>query len=149
MKRSIKSASGVTLLEIMLVLAIAAMIIVMSIRYYQNATNSQNANAIVEQIQNITAAADNLAIGANSYSKLTTSSLGTLVGTNNMKTPYNTPITLSGPTPTSYTVTVGTMPTAVCTSVASKLAANSKYSGGGSTPTCSGNTVTYTYDSTK
>jgi len=40
--------SGVTLLEIMLVLAVAAMVIVMSIRYYRNATNSQNSNVIIQ-----------------------------------------------------------------------------------------------------
>ena len=52
MMRSRKS-SGATLLEVMLVLAVAAMVIVMSIRYYKNAQNSQNVNAILAQIQAI------------------------------------------------------------------------------------------------
>ncbi len=42
------SVLGVTLLEIMLVLAIAAMVVVMSIRYYQAARASQQANDVLE-----------------------------------------------------------------------------------------------------
>ena len=51
MKRTIKSIYGATLLEIMLVLAIAAMIIVMSVRYYQSAQMSSQANAFVAQVR--------------------------------------------------------------------------------------------------
>ena len=76
MKRSLSSILGVTLLEIMLVLAIAAMIIVMSIRYYQSANASSQANALMQQIQAITAAADNIAQGAGGvYSTISTTTL--------------------------------------------------------------------------
>ena len=67
MKCFSKKNQGVTLLEVLLVLAIAAMIIVMSIRYYQSASTSQQVNMTMEEIQAITAAADNLAIGSGSY----------------------------------------------------------------------------------
>ena len=74
MKRFAKSMLGVTLLEIMLVLAIAAMIIVMSVRYYQSASASQQVNAVLQQIQGITAAADGLAQATGSYSAANVSS---------------------------------------------------------------------------
>ncbi len=146
MKRSVKLMLGVTLLEIMLVLAIAAMIIVMSIRYYQNASNAQNTNLILEEIQNLTAAADSLSQGTGSYSAVTTSAVTTVAGSANMKTPYNQSITLSDQGKTVYTVTVGAMPAAVCASLAAKLKANAKYT----SPSCSTSGVlTYTYDVTK
>lgn len=146
MRQSLKSALGVTLLEIMLVLAIAAMVIVMSIRYYQNATNSQNANLVLEQIQNIAAAADNLAIGTSSYSAITTSSLTSVVGASNMKTPYGQSITFTSGgagSPTTYSVSIPGLPTAVCQSVYVKLKANTKYQNSA----CASGTVSYTYNS--
>jgi type II secretory pathway pseudopilin PulG len=143
MKRLLKSTIGVTLLEIMLVLAIASMVIVMSIRYYQNATNSQNANTIMEQLEAITAAADNLAQGSNSYSGIGNSSgVATIVGAKNMTTPYNGAITIAGAGAT-YTVSL-TAPVAVCTAIVSKLKANSRYV----SPACtSAGVLTYTYNS--
>jgi type II secretory pathway component PulJ len=49
MKKQARSILGVTLLEIMLVLAVAAMIIIMSVRYYESANSSQQANATLQQ----------------------------------------------------------------------------------------------------
>jgi hypothetical protein len=139
MKKHIKSIAGVTLLEIM--------VIVMSIRYYQNATNSQNTNTILEEIQNITAAADNLSQGSSSYSSISTSSLAPVAGSANMKDPYGAPITISGTsTGSTYTVSIPSLPAAVCTQLISKLKANSKFV----TPSCSATTgvvtATYTYN---
>ena len=62
MKKFVKTA-GVTLLEVMLVLAIAAMIIVMSVRYYQSTNAANQANTVVQQITSIVAAADSLSVG--------------------------------------------------------------------------------------
>ena len=96
MKRNTKSMLGVTLLEVMLVLAIAAMIIVMSIRYYQSATTSQQANAGMEELQAIIAAADNLAVGTGNYSSITTAQITAVVGANNMVSPTGGAITVTG-----------------------------------------------------
>ena len=137
MKRHIKNIAGVTLLEIMLVLAVASMVIVMSIRYYQNAQNSENTNIILEEIQNIGAAADNLAQGASSYSAASNAAVTAIAGSNNMVTPYATTITITGAT-TSYSVTVPSIPQGVCQSLAAKLAANSKFA----THSCSASTAT-------
>lgn len=142
MKR--KAAIGVTLLEILLVLAIAAMIIVMSIRYYQNASQSQQANMAMEEIQAIAAAADNLAIGSGSYAtQLSTATLTTIVGSANMITPTGAAVVISGIGVSSYNITMP-LSLPVCMSVATKISANSKI---GNTANCTATGVlTYTYN---
>ena len=148
MKKHIKSIAGVTLLEIMLVLAVASMVIVMSIRYYQNAQNSENSNIILEEIQNISAAADNVAQGTNTYSSVTSSNITAIAGSNNMITPYQTSITIGAAATTSYPVTVANIPAAVCQSIVAKLKANNKFSA----QTCAAGTgnamnLSYTFNS--
>lgn len=142
--KQLKSIKGVTLLEIMLVLAIAAMVIVMSIRYYQSATLSQQVNQTMSQIQAIAAAADNLAIGSGSYVAATQDAITAVVGAANMKSVTGADITVSGQGPTQYNVSIP-VNTAICTSVSAKLAANKKITTVG---TCGVN-VTYTYDNTQ
>jgi len=50
----------------------------MSIRYYQTATASEQVNTVMEQLQAITAAADNLAQASGSYASANISN-GTLL----------------------------------------------------------------------
>jgi len=141
-----KKLAGVTLLEILLVLAIAAMIIIMSIRYYQSATQSEQANVAMEEIQAIAAAADNLALGAGSYSTtVSTNAISNVVGSANMITPNGQDITITSVTATSYGVKMP-LGTTVCASVDAKLAGNSKITGASCDST---GTLTYTYDNTK
>jgi type II secretory pathway pseudopilin PulG len=125
---------GVTLLEIMLVLAIAAMIIVMSVRYYQSATSSQQANAILQQIQAIVAAADGLAQGNGSYSNCTSTNVKPLLPAAGLNTPWGTTITLSA-TASSITITIPKVPSGVCPLVVTKLSANNHYSSSATTAT--------------
>ena len=131
MKRFSKSMRGVTLLEILLVLAVAAMIIVMSVRYYQSATSNQQVNATMDQIQAITANADSIAQGNNSYSTVTTAAIQPMMPQSKMKTVWGGNITVApgGGTSktTSYTVTIPEVPVNVCSQIISKLAANSKF----------------------
>ncbi len=148
MKRFSKSMLGVTLLEIMLVLAIAAMIIVMSVRYYQSASSSQQANAVLEQIQAITAAADGLSQASGSYSAagVSTASLGPLLPANGFLTPWGQSITIGTVGPSSYTVTVPKTPSGVCPLVISKLKSNNHYAGlTGSCSTTAATDINYTY----
>ena len=110
----LSSVLGVTLLEIMLVLAIAAMIIVMSIRYYQAATSSQQANVVVQKIAAIIAAADSMSLSTGSYAGVTTNSIGGLLSNSGgLVTPWGTDITVVGGT-TSYKVTIPDTPPSVC-----------------------------------
>jgi type II secretory pathway pseudopilin PulG len=142
MKKLIKSIAGVTLLEIMLVLAIASLVIVMSIRYYTNATAAENINIIIESTQNIAAAMDNLSSTAGNYSTVSTSALSATVGSANMKTPYGSTITVGSNTGGTYVVSIPSLPSAVCLGLVQKLKSNSKFT----SPTCTGTTVTYTYN---
>ena len=144
MKKSYK-ASGVTLLEIMLVLAVAAMVIVMSIRYYKNASNSSNANAMLDQINAIIAAADEAAQGAGgSYASVATT-VPSIVGTNNMSTPYNTAYTVAPASGnTAITITWGAIPQQVCSQVTATIVSNAKIT----TTACSGGVSTVTYTPT-
>jgi type II secretory pathway pseudopilin PulG len=146
MKRTFIKTMGVTLLEIMLVLAIAAMVIVMSIRYYQSSTSSQQANATMEAIQGISAAMDNIANGGGgSYSGITTSTLTAVVGSANMTSVTNQDITYSAGDATSYEISIP-LTEKVCVAVLAKLQSNEKVS---STAACNGGTLSYTYDNTK
>ncbi len=139
----LKSIKGVTLLEIMLVLAIAAMVIVMSIRYYQSATLSQQVNQTMSQIQSIAAAADNLAVGSNSYTTSATApDVTSVVGASNMTSVVTGEAIVYTPVDAkSYRVTIN-LNDAVCLSVKAKLGANKKVT----SASCSPANLTYVYD---
>ena len=129
MKRIANSVIGVTLLEVMLVLAIAAMIIVMSVRYYQSAVASQQANAMMEQLQAIIAAADGLAQATGSYSTVTQSALTPLLPGGTFYTPWGTQIVMSAQTfSTAVHIQVyGNIPTGVCPLLYEKLSTNNHW----------------------
>jgi len=138
MKRSIKKNAGVTLLEIMLVLAIAAMVIVMSIRFYRSASNSQAANGVLSTITAISSAADNLAAGNNSYSVVTFAALTGVMGTSTLSN-----ATITGQGATSYSVSITTNQQA-CSQVLRQVTANTKITGA----SCSAGVLSYSYVST-
>lgn len=150
MRKNLKSLLGVTLLEVMLVLAIAAMIIVMSVRYYQSASSSQQANAVLEQVQGIVAAADSLAQAKGSYSgaNVSNDSLTPLLPNGGLMTPWGDPITVTGATATTYTINIGSVPSGVCPLLYSKLGTNNHFSVGGTPPvdpgTCTATAATPT-----
>jgi type II secretory pathway pseudopilin PulG len=133
---------GVTLLEILLVLSISAAIIISSIRYYESATFSLNANNSLEQIQAITAAIDHFSAGTSSYEGLTTPTLAALLPPRSLSTSWGTEITLSASDSLSYSIIFPAMPTKVCPLVINKLAANKHYQ---VTSTCSATTTDFTY----
>jgi len=120
---------GVTLLEVMLVLAIAAMIIVMSIRYYQSATAAQNANTVLSLIQGIVSSADSLASATGSYSggSVNTATITNLMPGNSMTTPWGASVSISATDATGYTVEISSTPANVCPLVAQRLKANTHY----------------------
>ena len=128
MKNFIKNILGVTLLEIMLVLAIAAMVIVMSVRYYQSANASQQTNTVLSQITSIVAAADSLAQPTGSYAtSVTTAKVQAILPANSMTTPWGTAITISAPAASSYTINIPSMPADVCPLVTGKLGTNNHF----------------------
>lgn len=131
MKRSPISQLGVTLLEIMLVLAVAAMIIIMSVRYYQSATVSQQANSVLQQIQAISAAADTYAQGAGGYTGLNASggSAGNLplASPNLLNLPWGGTAGVSGQSATTYQITLTGIPNSVCTIISARIGTGGKY----------------------
>lgn len=149
MKRFAKSVLGVTLLEIMLVLAIAAMIIVMSVRYYQSATANQQANAVLQMVSGITAAADSLAQSTGNYSQATQASIESLMPNQSMQTPWGGTITVSGGSGSTYQVSISSTPVPVCVLMKARLTASSKYTAVSSNACSSVSAFTYTYDSTQ
>lgn len=148
MKRLFKSLSGVTLLEIMLVLAIAAMVIVMSVRYYQSATAGSQANSAVMQVQAIFAAADSLAQSAGgdySAAGVSVASLTPMLPGTAFVLPWGSTITMGVPTATSVLLTMPSVPSTQCTLIRNRLSSNNRFSlsacGAGAT------TITITYSS--
>lgn len=128
MKKFVKATLGVTLLEVMLVLAIAAMIIVMSVRYYQSAQAANQANSIVQAVTGVVAASDSLAQASGSYvGTVSTANVQALVPTNSMTTPWGTAMTIAVNSASSYTLTVPGVPQNVCPLMRSKLSANSHF----------------------
>jgi len=143
-RQTLKSIAGVTLLEIMLVLAIAAMIIVMSVKYYQSASTSQLANSALQSIQSITASADSIAQSTGSYSNAKASAITSIAGASAMNLPWGGVITIA-PSAATYTITMPNMPAAVCNSLTFKLKSNSHYSAL-TTCTTAAASFSYTYN---
>ena len=142
MKGRIKSVYGVTLLEIMLVLAIAAMIIVMSVRYYQSAQASSQANAFVSQVQAIASAAENLAQGSGTFP--TSASLSPLLPPNTLTfTPWGSAVTY-GATTTGFTLGFTGPGASTCALITAKLLSSNQFSTGTTCAPSASSTVTYT-----
>jgi len=127
MKKSVKSMLGVTLLEVMLVLAIAAMIIVMSIRYYQQAGTSNQVNQTMSEVISIASAADGLYQGTGSYAAASNAVISPITGASTLVTPWGAAITVAG-TATTVTMTFAVAAsTAVCPLLTAKIRQNSKF----------------------
>ncbi|HTM63933.1 MAG TPA: type 4 pilus major pilin [Gammaproteobacteria bacterium] len=152
--KNVSKMVGVTLLEVMLVLAVAAMIIVMSVRYYQTATYNQQTNTALQTIQAITAAADSLAQGSGTYDSVTQANIANLMPSNmvsggNINSPWGGTITVGAGSGQTYSVTFTNTPQNICTALSSRLQPNSKFTSVTSTCTASTQDFTYTYDNSK
>ena len=139
MKKSPQSLVGVTLLEIMLVLAIAAMVIVMSIRYYQSASNNQKIAAGLNAITSIIAGGESV-LGAVGNLKTVSSDILPYLPKGEMpNSPWGGKMAISTTTPadTNYSFTM-TIPEKLCPSFLPLVTQNSKLS----SSTCSTNKLT-------
>ncbi len=130
MKRTYKSMLGVTLLEIMLVLAIAALVIVMSIRFYQSASSSQKITATASLVQGIVAAAENYYNGNNnSYTSISVNSIAPYMpGGVPPTTAWGTAISVSSSATNKLDIDLGAAPATACTAVRDVLKTDSRYS---------------------
>ncbi|MCE3239031.1 MAG: bfpA [Gammaproteobacteria bacterium] len=115
MKKFLQKIAGVTLLEIMLVLAIAAMVIVMSIRYYQSASLNQQINAAVQAVTSVIAAGESYRSGTGSYAGINDNNLKGYLPKSQMPVVWGQHISTSivaGATG-AYTITIP-VPAAAC-----------------------------------
>ena len=130
MKKLLKSTSGVTLLEVLLVLVIASLILVMSIRYYQTASQNAKVNAGMETLTGVMASVDSYLVAGNALAAMTATTLGPFMP--NGAAPNNpwtgAPITVTG-TAANYTVGFANVPTAACTALNNLALQNNKITG--------------------
>ena len=128
MKINLKKMIGVTLLEILLVLVVAALVLVMSIRYYQSASTSAKVNASVEILQSAIGAADAYINAGKGISTITDTALSPYFPGGVLPTdPWSGQvIAFSNATTTSYDVSFSSVPGSACTQLATLAQANSK-----------------------
>lgn len=166
MKRYLRAMLGVTLLEILLVLAVAAFVIIMSIRYYESTRTAAAVQDLEGAVSAIIATADNYALGSGTYvglnadaiySTLPNSAKGS--GVHTLASPWGdltftfTPAAGTGGAGGSYTASInaGTAPAIVCVSLAGYInKTSSDHMSAGTPATCSasgsaGGTVNWTY----
>jgi Tfp pilus assembly protein PilE len=111
MKRSSRTMQGVTLLEIMLVLAIAAMVIVMSIRYYQSASTNQKINGALDTITGIVAAGESYLSATGTFTSMPATAFDAyLPGGSSPTSPWGGVITYATAAANSYTITFNPAP---------------------------------------
>jgi Tfp pilus assembly major pilin PilA len=149
LNKSPKSFLGVTLLEVMLVLAIASMIIVMSVRYYQSANSNQMAISALDLIQGITAHADGIAQASQSYSSVTNSAIQSLMPNQSMILPWGTLANITSQSATQYSVALANTPKDVCVLLKTRLAASAKYTDVDTNACTDIADFHFTYDATK
>jgi len=127
MKKSLQSMLGVTLLEIMLVLAIAAMVIVMSIRYYQSASNNQKIAAGLNAVTSVIAAGESVLGATGSLTTVAKDALPYLPNNAMPNSPWGGPMTVTGAGASTFTIVMN-IPTALCPSFLSLVTQNAKLS---------------------
>ena len=134
---------GFTLLEVLLVLVIAAMIILVSVRYYQSASSTQNANTMIQQVQAIMSAIDAIS-GSTATGSVTQSSIKDFLGPDSLSSPYGSVTITGSSTGSGYAIAYpSNISSPVCTLVKNQLKSNVKIT---ILPTtCSGQPMTFTY----
>lgn len=142
--QNFRSTSGATLLEVMLVLSIVALIILMSVRFYQATTNASITTQTLNVVQGIAAAADSSSLGStNGYASATSTNLRNVGGPALLISPAGGTITVGTLNTSSYTITIPNLPLTVCNNVANKLKLqNTKFG----VPTCGASGLVYTYN---
>lgn len=131
---------GVTLLEIMLVLAIASMVVVMSMKYYQSASLREKISSVTAAVSAIVAAGKSDWGAKGSLTAAATDIPAYMPNGTLPTSPFNgAALTISGATTNSYVITVPGISSAQCTLLSAALSQNNKL-----TVACPAGTVTVT-----
>ncbi len=129
MNKSRDSFLGVTLFEVMLVLAIAAMIIVMSIRYYQSASMNQKIAVTLNNITAIVAASESFLAANGTLASMAATDVQPYLAGNTMPfSGWGGAMGVSGGGANTYTITIPSVPTTACTQLTNLVKQNSKLS---------------------
>ncbi len=128
MRRSCKSMVGVTLLEIMLVLAIAAMVIVMSIRYYQSASLNQKINSSLSNVIAVVGAAESYLSSNGSFTSINNAAIQGYFPSNKVpNAAWGNTMTVASTVATQYTITFDpAIPAEACPAMQRLVGQNSK-----------------------
>lgn len=150
-----KKQAGIGLLELMLSLAIIAVLIIMATRYYQSTRQSQLVSQAVDQVNAVISAVGNWRVGVSGYTGQDAAGNGlsyeTLYGqgylpkvwgtTSATASPWSSDMSISPVSATSYTIVFSGIPDYACSALQTRLSNTESVS-----PQCSGGTLTVTYD---
>lgn len=155
-----KSIKGIGLLELMLSLAIIAVLLIMATRYYSSASASQKIQAAVDQINATRSAVQNAAAGISTSSSSATigdlvaagylplsfvagvSNASAAAGMSSGVTPWGGSISIGNFSTKTFDITMDTPNSQTCTAVQNKINATAAQ---GSAASCSDSTLTVTY----
>lgn len=130
MKKPLRKMLGVTLLEIMLVLAIAGIVIAMSVRYYTQASTNQKVTAGISAINAVVAAVEQWKLQGKTVESVAKSNVSSYFpGDTYPKSPWTgEDLELAGASETTYDVTVKTNDQAGCNLLADQMKSQPGYS---------------------
>jgi len=110
MKKCYRFMVGITLLELMLVLAISGAVIAMSIKYYQQVATNQRILAGMGVISSIVAALESYRLSGRTFTTIKTEDITPYLSGHQLpKSPWNnSDIKIAGVKETEYTITIAT-----------------------------------------
>ena len=145
MNKILQKQRGISLLEVMLSLAIIAIILLLATRYYVVASKSASLNATTALIGSIQQGAAQYRVGQGSYANMTQTTLinqGSIAKTDQTSdgtgivTEWGA-VTVDGSAGTSYKITLDTLPFDVCTNLTNRYSTSATVS-----PGCTGGATT-------
>lgn len=124
--QKLRARKGIGLLELMLALAIIAVLIIMATRYYQTTARSSRMNDAVQQVNAIVAAANNYKVGQGSYTGIDNIdkliSMGVLPSSAKFS-PWGTTVTVTGASST-VTIKMAGVSSTDCNTILQRLSSN-------------------------
>jgi len=123
-----KKFTGATLLEILLVLAVIATVIILSVRYYQGAQASLEEQRLFAKIDAIKSAIDFSVAREKSYANVNINRIAHLLPADAFSNEFGGAVTFTSVTKASYSIQHTKIPTALCARIKPVLEESSHYS---------------------
>jgi len=144
----LRTRKGIGLLELMLALAIIAVLIIMATRYYQSTSRNQKVAEAVTQVNALIAASSNWKIGRSAFTGITYAKLyaqGLLpkeMKTDTTATPWGTKISVASTAGNSFDMSFEGLDSADCEALAGRFTESANIT---TTATCASGKVVFTY----